>query len=81
MSINGSSYFGLSEFWCWSYGMPTDPSSLTSRVTTMRRDMGNFVVRQIDAYRSISACELQKQLDNVFADQDNCCVANIRPRA
>ena len=48
-------------------------SSLTSRVTTMRRDMGNFVVRQIDAYPSISACELQKQLDNVFADQDNCC--------
>jgi hypothetical protein len=54
-------------------GMPTDPSALKLRVTTMRHDIGNFVIRQIGAYPSISACDLQKQLDSVFAEQDDCC--------
>ena len=54
-------------------GMSIDARSLATRVANIRRDVGNFIVRQIEAYPSISECDLQKQLASAFAiDEDGC---------
>jgi hypothetical protein len=50
-----------------------DTHALKTRLANIRRDVGSFVVRQIDAYPAISNCDLQKQLDAAFAFEYEGC--------
>ena len=53
--------------------MPTNPMALKARVAALRRDIRDFITRQIEAYPSISECELQKQLTSAFSiEMDKC---------
>jgi hypothetical protein len=55
--------------------MPTDSKALTRRVSLMRIHVQQFIVSQIKAYPSISACELQKQLTTAFGIEKNACAS------
>jgi hypothetical protein len=47
-----------------------DVDALKVRVASMRQVVGNFIVRQIQAYPSISKEDLQKQLGSAFASSN-----------
>jgi hypothetical protein len=56
-----------------SDGTNIDARSPATLVANMRRDVGNFIVRQIEADPAIAECDLQKQLAAAFAiDEDGC---------
>jgi hypothetical protein len=53
--------------------MNIHPDALKARVATIRRDVGAFIIRQIEVYPSISECDLQKQLASAFAVKNDGC--------
>ena len=55
-----------------------DADALKVRVTRMRQVIGNFIVRQIEAYPSISKENLQKQLASAFGGSPNGWVSGPR---
>jgi hypothetical protein len=63
--------------------MPSDSKALKRRVSLMRVHVQEFIVSQIKAYPSISACELQKQLTTAFGIEKNACASlqENEPRA
>jgi hypothetical protein len=50
-----------------------DARAIKAQVAKVRREIGGFIIRQIDAYPSISTCELQKQLAAAFGAKGNGC--------
>jgi hypothetical protein len=57
---------------------PTDPASLRARVARVRKTFGAFIIRQIAAYPSISAEDLEKRLGLAFGDPLKSWVAGPR---
>jgi len=55
------------------YNMPTDRRALKQLVSLMRGHVQAFIIRQIEAYPSISACELQKQLATALGSRRELC--------
>jgi Enoyl-(Acyl carrier protein) reductase len=57
---------------------PKDDRSFTPRayrllLSKMRTDISRFVIQQIEAYPSISECDLQRQLTLAFAAKGDAC--------
>jgi len=50
-----------------------NPRADRPRVAALRRKVGDFIILQIEAYPSISPCELEKQLALAFAVEDQGC--------
>jgi hypothetical protein len=55
-----------------------DADDLKVRVARMRQVVGNFIVRQIEVYPSISKEDLQKQLGSAFGCPLNSCISGPR---
>jgi len=62
-----------------SAGLRNDPRVLGARVAKVRKTVGEFIVRQIEAYPAISNCDLQRQLTRSFGIWEDDCGGTSEP--
>lgn len=56
-----------------------DPRGVAIQFESIRREISRFIVRQIEAYPSISSCELERQLASAFGITESSCGESEMP--